>query len=98
MKTLTFIEKINGSGEPIRHGDKLVIDAEKLIGTSTKSLYIRKGFLHGNLFLSQRGCGSTGAGDICPLINDTPIQEIEVNANLFMRLQQLAEKANAIIN
>ncbi len=30
--------------------DFFEIDAEKLIGVETKSLYIRKGFLHGTLF------------------------------------------------
>ena len=94
MAILTFIEKTNGSGEPIRHGTTLTLNSFRLIGTSTKSLYVRKGFKNGTLFLSQRGNGATGAGDICKINEDF---ETEVNSSLFNRIKVLAEKANAII-
>ena len=55
MATLVIIEKTNNAGEPVKHGATLVIDSEKLIGVATKSLYVRKGFKNGTLFLSQRG-------------------------------------------
>lgn len=93
MTTLTVREKVNGPGEPIRHGETIRIDAEKLIGTSTGSLYIRKGFKNGTLFLSQRGQGSGGAGDLCPIAQDN---ELEVNSKLFDRLRIYAEKAGAL--
>jgi len=69
MATITIIEKTNNSAEPIKYGSRLVIDSEKLIGISTKSLYVRKGFKNGTLFLSRKGHGGYGAGDICK-IND----------------------------
>lgn len=94
MATLKFIEKTNSAGEPIKHGSTMVINSEKLIGVSTKSLYIRKGFKNGTLFLSQRGNGSEGAGDIYPIDKDGTI---EVGSNLFNRLSVYAEKAGAII-
>ena len=71
----------------------LIIDSEKLIGVSTKSLYVRKGFKNGTLFLSQRGNGANGAGDICKINEDS---EIAVHENLYDRLVVYAEKANAI--
>lgn len=91
MATLTIIEKTNNAGEPVKHGATLVIDSEKLIGAATKSLYVRKGFKNGTLFLSQRG---NGAGDICKINEDA---EFEVNSKLFDRLTIYAEKANAIV-
>ena len=94
MATLTIIEKTNNAGEPVKHGATLVINSEKLIGVSTKSLYVRKGSKNGTLFLSQRGNGAGGAGDICKIYEDA---EIEVNSNLFDRLTIYAEKAKAII-
>lgn len=95
MATLTIIEKTNNAGEPVKHGAILVIDSEKLIGVSTKSLYVRKGFKNGTLFLSQRRNGANGVGDICKINEDA---ELEVSSNLFDRLTVYAEKANAIIN
>ena len=83
MATLTVIEKTNTSGQPITYGTTFVIDMEKLIGCSTKSLYVRKGFMNGTLFLSQRGNGANGAGDICVIKEDA---ELEVNGSLFNRL------------
>lgn len=94
MATLTFNEKINAAGEPIKIGRNIKIDSEKLIGNSTKSLYIRKGFINGTLFLSQRNNGAGGAGDICKIDEDF---ETEVGANLFARIEVLANKANAIL-
>lgn len=93
MATLTIIEKVNTSGNPIAYGEKLAIDTTKLEGTSTKSVYIRKGKLNGTLFLSQRGNGSEGAGDICKL----EAGEVEVSSSMFDRLRIFAEKANAIM-
>ncbi len=75
--------------------DFFEIDAEKLIGVETKSLYIRKGILNGTLFLSQRGNGAEGKGDICRL-KDT--KAITVNNNLYDRIKVYAEKAEAILN
>ena len=94
MATIIFVEKVNLSGEPIRYGRTLKIDSDKLIGCSTKSLYVRKGFLNGRLFLSQRGNGNGGSGDICPLDESA---KIEVRASLFERIKTFAEKAGAII-
>lgn len=95
MRTLKLIQKINDAGEPIKHGETLIINIEKLIGFETKSLYIRKGFKNGTLFLSQKGSGGNGAGDICKIREDSTI---EVNFKLFDRIKILATKANAIIN
>ena len=86
MKTIKFIEK-NSSRV-------LSINSGKLIGVSTKSLYVRRGFTNGTLFLSQRGQGTNGAGDICPL---NVSAEIEVNTNLFNRIQIYAQKAGAML-
>ena len=94
MHVITVKEKVNTSGQPIKYGKTLKINAGNLIGISTKSLYVRKGFLHGTLFLSQRGSGASGAGDICKLLEDNTI---EVNSNLFGRLHTYAEKAKAIV-
>jgi hypothetical protein len=94
MAILTIIEKTNNAGEPVKHGETLVIDSEKLIGVATKSLYVRKGFKNGTLFLSQKGNGANGAGDICKINEDA---ELEVNSKLFDRLTVYAEKANAIV-
>lgn len=94
MSTLKIIEKTNTPGEPIKHGSTLVINSDKLVGVSTKSLYVRKGFKNGTFFLSQRGSGSGGAGDIYPIDNDGTI---EVGSGLFDRLTVYAEKAGAII-
>ena len=74
--------------------DENLFDSEKLIGVATKSLYVRKGFKNGTLFLSQRGNGANGAGDICKINEDA---EFEVNSKLFDRLTIYSEKANAII-
>ena len=94
MAILTITEKINKAGEPIKYGSTLVIDTTKLIGVFTKSLYIRKGFKNGTLFLSQKANGAHGAGDICNIHDDCVL---EVNTNLFDKLAIYAKKANAII-
>ena len=66
MKTVTFLEKINTSGQPIKNGKQLIFNATKAQQKTegTKSIYVRTGFLNGTPFLSQRGNGSGGAGDI----------------------------------
>lgn len=94
MKKLTVIEKTNTSGQPVSYGKKITINTEKLIGFSTNSLYIRTGHLNGILFLSQRGNGTNGSGDICQ-INECAT--IEVNENLFSRIVAFAEKTNATV-
>ena len=94
MATLTIKEKINSNGQPVMIGEIISIDSEKLIGNSTKSLYIRKGFMNGTHFLSQRNSGTSGSGDICKIDEAC---EFEVNANLFSRIKVLAEKSSAII-
>jgi hypothetical protein len=85
MAKLEFIDKDTKS--------KIEIDSQKLIGKSTKSLYIRKGFINETLFLSQKGNGSWGSGDICKLDQDATI---EVGANLFGRLKVYFDKASEI--
>lgn len=80
MNTLTFKSAT---------GSILSIEAQTLIGKSTNSLYIRKGFKNGNLFLSQKGNGQWGAGDVCKL---TETKTILVNDNLFDRISFLANK------
>ena len=92
---IIFIEKINGSGDPLKEGRKIKIFADKLLGNKTKSLYVRKGFLHGTLFLSQRGGGCEGASDICRLLLNEDPQH--VNSNLFDRLLIYATKSDALI-
>lgn len=94
MATLTVIKKTNTSGQPTSNGKKIAINTEKLIGFSTNSLYIRTGHLNGTLFLSQKGNGTNGSGDICKANEDATI---EVNESLFSRISILAEKANAIV-
>ena len=85
MKTLT-----------VRCGKaKLILDIEKLKSTSTKSLYIRTGKLHGTKFLSQRGNGSEGAGDIIKIEETT---SVDVKENLFDRIRIYGGKANAILS
>lgn len=93
MSKLTFKEKINKPGNPIEIGQVITLDGDKLVGFKTKSLYIRKGRINGTLFLSQRGHGGTGSGDICQINKDI---ELEVSANLFCRIADLAKKANII--
>jgi len=75
-------------------GESFTINAGNLIGVSTKSLYIRKGFLSGTLFLSQRGNGAGGDGDICELLNT---KTISVSDNLYSRLKEYAKKAKALV-
>lgn len=94
MAQLTIIEKINGSGEPLKYGQKILIDGEKLIGHNTKSLYIRKTLTNGTYKLSQRGNGAGGAGDLFDVSKEATH---EVNQYLFERIKILSEKANAII-
>lgn len=91
---LQVIEKINLPGSPIKHGRSMVLNCSKLIGKSTQSLYIRKAQNTGGLFLSQRGKGGTGAGDIAKLFTT---KNIEVNQDLYKRIESLAKKANAFI-
>lgn len=91
---LKIKQKINTSGEPIKYGETLIIDTEKLIGFSTKSLYVRKGIKNNTLFLSQRNNGANGKGDICKIYENN---EIEVNFKMFERLLEYGKKANAII-
>jgi len=72
----------------ITTGESFEFEANAQIGKSTKSIYIRKGFKNGSLFLSQKGNGSTGAGDICEINT----KEIEVKDNLFNRIKIFASK------
>jgi hypothetical protein len=95
MHIIKVQEKTNSSGEPTKYGRKMAINAGNLVGVSTNSLYIRKGFLNGTLFLSQKGNGVGGSGDICKLFGDN---SIEVNSKLYERIRLYAEKAKAIIN
>jgi hypothetical protein len=70
------------------------IDSMKLVGVSTKSLYIRKGVINGTLFLSQKCCGGTGSGDYFCIEEN---MDVIINTNLYNRLKVYAQKANAII-
>lgn len=98
MKTVTFLEKINTSGQPIKIGKQLILNATKAQQKTegTKSIYVRTGFLNGTPFLSQRGNGSGGAGDIVRLNLDENVS-IEVSASLFDRIKTFAEKNNLIV-
>lgn len=88
---ITFIEKINTSGEPIKHGARFSIESGAVkSGLETKSIYVRTGFKNGTLFISQRGNGGGGAGDICKITENA---EIEVASSLFDRLKIWAIKA-----
>lgn len=93
MAKLTFKEKINKPGNSIEIGQVITLDGESLVNFSTKSLYIRKGRINGTLFLSERGHGDTGSGDICPINKEI---QLEVSSNLFCRILDLAKKANII--
>ena len=81
MNTLTFKST---------NGNQLTVNPETLMGKSTKSLYIRKGFKNGTFFLSQKGNGCWGAGDVCKLSETSPVL---VNENLFDRISILVNKA-----
>ena len=98
MKTITFLEKTNTSGQPIKIGKQLVINATKAQkGTvSTNTIYVRTGFLNGTPFLSQKGNGAGGAGDIIKLNLDENVS-IQVGANLFERIRIFAEKNGLIV-
>jgi hypothetical protein len=92
MTTLKVYEKINTNGKPIEYGRTLVINADilrNLVG-GTKSMYVRSG-----KWLSRRGHGSGGAGDICSLDSNG---EICVNSGLYSRIHIIAAKAGSIIN
>ena len=80
MNTLTFKSA---------QGAILTVEAQSLIGKSTNSLYVRKGFKNGTMFLSQKGNGQWGAGDVCKLSETNPVL---VNDNLFDRISILASK------
>lgn len=94
MKTITFQQKNSVSGEPTVILNSFTInceDAKK--ATSTKSIYVRIGFMNKTPFISQRGSGSEGAGDIISLnINESV--EIPVQFNLYERLSVWADKNN----
>ena len=72
------------------NGAILTVDAQSLIGKSTNRLYVRKGFKNGTLFLSQKGNGQFGAGDVCKL---SETNTVLVNDNLFDRISILGNKA-----
>jgi hypothetical protein len=86
-------EKINSPGTPINFGKSMVIIYSKLLNKSTQSLYIRKS-TQGSLYISQRGQGGTGSGDIAKVFST---KQIEVNSTLYKRLEQFAKKADAFI-
>jgi hypothetical protein len=85
-------EKIQSSG-PIVFGKSMVIIYSKLLNKSTQSLYIRKS-PQGSLYISQKGQGGTASGDIAKVFST---KQIEVNSNLYKRLEILAKKADAFI-
>lgn len=94
---ITFVEKINGSGQRIKLGQRFTIDCEKAKkAVSTNTIYIRIGFMNGTPFISQRGNGSGGAGDIISL-NIKESCQVEVGKNLFSRLKIWADK-NSLVN
>jgi hypothetical protein len=95
MAELTVNEKINSAGQPIKYGASLVIEMEKLTSTSTASLYVREGNLNGNSFLSQRGYGAEGKGDISRIDIKG---NIDVNKSLFSKIKNYAQKANAVVS
>jgi hypothetical protein len=86
-------EKINSPGTPINFGKSMVIIYSKLLNKSTQSLYIRKS-TQGSLYISQKGQGGTGSGDIAKVFST---KQIEVNSTLYKRLEQFAKKADAFI-
>ena len=98
METITFLEKSNTSGQPIKIGSQLILNATKAQQKTegTKSIYVRTGFLNGTPFLSQRGNGAGGAGDIIKL-NFAENVSVEVSASLFDRIKTFSEKNNLIV-
>lgn len=98
MKTITFLEKINRSGQPIKIGSQFIFNATKAQEKteSTKSIYVRTGFLNGTPFLSQKGNGSGGAGDIVKLNLDENVA-IKISVSLYDRIKTFAEKNNLIV-
>ncbi len=97
MKTITFNQKNSVSGQPTVILNSITIDAEKaLTATSTKSIYLRIGFMNKTPFISQRGNGTNGAGDIISLnINENVT--IDLQNNVFDCVNLWAEKNNLII-
>jgi len=74
----TFINKTTG--------DILSVELSNLIGKCTSSLYIRKGFHTGNLYLAQRQNGT--AGIVCHI----NANEVKINDLLFRRIKIYAAK------
>lgn len=91
---LKVYEKINSPGEGIKYGKSMVLKYNKMIGKSTQSIIVRKSKEGTGLYLSQRGSGSHGAGDIAKFF---VTDKIEVNKSLFARLESFAKKADAFI-
>lgn len=96
--TIEFQEKVNGSGEPIKIGRSFKINTQKAKQAKqakhgTKSIYVRIGFINKTPFISQRGNGIGGSGDLISLniINDAILQ---VNSSLYERLVIWSDKNN----
>lgn len=69
-----------------------MITSSLLESVGTKSLYVRTGFINKTKFISQRGNGAGGAGDVCRLDS----KYIEVRNDLYTRLFIYSQKAQAI--
>lgn len=94
MTTITFKQKNSVSGEPTLILNSFTISAEAAkLAQSTKSIYVRVGFMNKTPFISQKGNGANGAGDVISL-NITESVEIPVQFNLYERLSVWAEKNN----
>ncbi len=93
--TIEFQEKVNGSGEPIKIGRSFKINTEKAKQAKhgTKSIYVRIGFKNKTPFISQRGNGVGGSGDLISLniISDAVLQ---INSSLYERLVIWSDKNN----
>lgn len=95
MKTITFNQKNSVSGQPTEILESFTIDAEKaLTSKSTRSIYVRIGYMNKTPFISQRGNGGSGSGDVCSL---TASDTIDVQYSLYERLKVWAEKNDLII-
>ena len=98
MKTITFLQKINTSGQPIEIGEQFIMDAEKAQkdAQGTNSIYVRRGYLNNTPFLSQRGHGSSGDGDVCKLNEDENLV-VAVSNSLYSSILIFAEKNKLVV-
>lgn len=94
MNTLTVEKKVNSAGQPVKVEEIIRINLSALdADDKAGSLYIREA-RSGRLFLSRRGHGAEGAGDICALDESVTYQ---TRSPFFESLKHFADKACALL-